>query len=101
MSARDDYPDLDALVRCADIYAHEELDKALNEIDELRLNLAWADRIAGDRGEENERLRSMLRDVACPNCRHPVNHHDPENGSCDVFSGDLDVGVCRCGREAL
>jgi hypothetical protein len=25
-------------------------------------------------------------------------YHDPEDGSCDVFSGDYKIGVCQCGR---
>jgi hypothetical protein len=36
----------------------------------------------------------------CANCQHPVNHHDPEDGTCDVFSGDYTIGVCQCGRAA-
>ena len=41
-----------------------------------------------------ERLRT------CRACGHDlITQHDPEDETCDAFSGDLDVGVCRCGRD--
>ena len=36
----------------------------------------------------------------CPNCDHQLKFHDPEDGSCDVFSGDYKIGVCPCGRPS-
>lgn len=43
---------------------------------------------------EVERLR------ICRKCGHDlIRQHDPEDGTCDAFSGDLLVGVCPCGRD--
>ena len=36
----------------------------------------------------------------CPNCDHPLKFHDPEDGSCDVFSGNYKIGACPCGRRS-
>ena len=53
MSARDDYPH-------HGFVTHAQM---CDEIDRLRLSLAWTERIAEDRGEENERLRERFMSV--------------------------------------
>lgn len=63
MSARDTYPAVAVLADAAAEQGKTALPEAVrmfHEIDELRLNLAWAVAIAEDRGAENERLRSDL-----------------------------------------
>lgn len=45
-------------------------------------------------------LCQLARLRTCRACGHDlITQHDPENETCDAFSGDLDVGVCRCGRD--
>lgn len=51
MSARGDYP-VDS--------AGEQYQTMCDEIDDLRLRLAWTEQIAQARGEENERMRPVV-----------------------------------------
>lgn len=45
-------------------------------------------------------LRHVERLRICRACGHDlITQHDPEDETCDAFSGDLAVGVCRCGRD--
>lgn len=44
----------------------------------------------------------LARLRTCRACGHDLlTQHDPEDETCDAFSGDLEVGVCPCGRESL
>jgi hypothetical protein len=59
VSARDDYPPIPNGVNRAGGWGllHKRM---CDEIDRLRLALAWTERIAQDRGDENERLRARF-----------------------------------------
>lgn len=49
---------------------------------------------------ESDALAQLPRLRVCRACGHDlITQHDPETEQCDAFSGDLEVGVCRCGRE--
>lgn len=63
-AARKDYP-FPAAVADGRVNggAHGQIEcaAALDEVDRLRLSLAWQERISDDRGDENERLRTDVR----------------------------------------
>lgn len=64
MSARDDY-------RCDGLLStHAAM---CDEIDRLRLDLAYTDDIARCRGEENERLRMFVSDRSVPRPDAPTD----------------------------
>lgn len=45
-------------------------------------------------------LFQLPRLRTCRACGHDlITQHDPSDETCDAFSGDLEVGVCRCGRD--
>ncbi len=45
-------------------------------------------------------LAQLPRLRICRACGHDlITQHDPSDETCDAFSGDLGVGVCRCGRD--
>lgn len=49
---------------------------------------------------EDQRLLARLR--VCRACGHDLlTQHDPEDETCDAFSGDIAVGVCPCGRSKV
>lgn len=49
---------------------------------------------------ESDALAQLSRLRVCRACGHDlITQHDPEDETCDAFSGDLDVGVCPCGRS--
>jgi hypothetical protein len=55
VSARDDYPH----------HGYVTWRAMCDEIDRLRLSIAWTERIAQDRGDENERLRVASKCAYC------------------------------------
>jgi hypothetical protein len=50
----------------------------------------------------DDALFQLSRLRTCRACGHDlITQHDPSDETCDAFSGDLDVGVCRCGRDSV
>ncbi|HUR18866.1 MAG TPA: hypothetical protein VMZ51_08035 [Acidimicrobiales bacterium] len=50
----------------------------------------------------SDALRDIDRIRTCRACGHDLlAQHDPEDGTCDAFSGDIEVGVCPCGRTRV
>jgi hypothetical protein len=92
MSARDDYPIInDVTVGRFGAFASEQATAILDEVDRLRLDCAYMEDIARCRGEENERLRHVVR-AANEWLRGSFGHEQ---------IADEDTGEPLCGDDGL